>query len=463
MANQRLSAGSLSRLLLISCASACSADVVDLGRGDMSPLVERGPLCPAFPYVAGSTYVTNQGELEALRGCEQIQGDLVVDVFAGADTSPLASLRAIDGSLVLGAYPVSLPGSTYSYPADIPLDVLVADIIEQGYLTSLHGLEALERVGAFYLRGVGVADLSELESLGAVGTQLDGLSTGLVEIYDAPNLTSLTGFENVINLTQLLLGGNTALQSLSGLVVNSNTGVVSIDGSPELRSLAELAPISYLAGLGLSNVGIRNLDDLVNLGQVVDLTLMSNPELENVDRLGSLTTIESLTLSRNPKLASIPALPDLSGELRYVFIDSNPELRSVSLGLPPSATSYVSRGRPIDSSVGFFEIRGNSKLETLSLAAGLEKADYLNVDGNSSLTSIDFGSLRSLDRLALEDNPALTTLVLGNLQSVDALWVTDNPLLSTAALGNVLTFERVLRGNADDGAQPAAADAAPLP
>ena len=264
-------------------------------------------------------------------------------------------------------------------------------------------------------------------------------------------------------MTRLSLVNNPALQSLRGLALTANIGGVSIDGSPGLSSLIELAPVVSLAAFGLANVGVRNLDDLENLYQVVDLNLANNPELENVNRLSAFVAIESLSITRNPKLTSIPALTNLSSGLSLVLIEANPELRSIALGLTQTVTAYVTRGRPTDSSAGFFEIRNNPKLETLALAAGLEKADYLTVDGNASLASIEFGSLRSLDRLTIEDNTALATLVLGGLQTVDSLWVTDNPLLVTAPLGSVLSFERVLRGNADDGAEPAAAGEDTLP
>ena len=195
MTNQRSSSGSLSCLLLSACVSACSADVVDLGGGDMSPLVERGARCADSVIIAEPVRVTNQVELEALRGCEAIQGDLIVEIFAGADTSPLASLRTVDGVLGFGAYPDPLPGSVFDYPAEPATDVLVEDIIEQGYLTSLHGLEALEQVGSIALNGVGVPDLSAFESLRSLFNPFDASSTGLVEIDNAPNLTSLAGFE----------------------------------------------------------------------------------------------------------------------------------------------------------------------------------------------------------------------------------------------------------------------------
>jgi hypothetical protein len=462
MTNQRLSSRALPCLLLVSCVSACSADLVDLGGGEMVPSVERGARCLDSPIVtADAVYVTNQAELETLRGCEELRGELIIEIFAGADTSPLGSLRSVGGSLVIGAIPELRPGSEYDYPDDTSR-AYVSEIIEQGYLPSLHGLGAIESVAHLALNGVGVRDLSDFESLRSVSNYFGGSITGMVQIYDAPNLTSLAGLENVRDVMQLVLNGNPALESLDGLVVGSSMGGVSIDGSPRLSSLRELAPVVSAVGLGLFETGVRNLDELENLGQVVDINLSGNLDLENIDRLGALSGMESLTIAGNPRLTSIPTLSNLFGFLTTVVIEGNAELRTIALGLTAGATAYITRGRPTESSAGFFEIRNNPKLETLALAAGLEKADYLTVDANASLASIDFGSLRSLDRLALEDNPALTTLVLGDLQTIDSLWVTDNPLLTSAQLGNVLSFERVLRGNADDG-EPAAAGADTLP
>jgi hypothetical protein len=459
MTHQDVSAGPLAFMLLAFIASACSADVVDLGGGELQSA--RGVRCTESVIVTEPVRVTSQVELEALRGCEQVDGDLTVEIFAGADLSPLASLRTVDGVLGIGAFPAPTDLHTLDSAQRAEQSRQVREVLDRGYLISLHGLEAVERVGGLSLYGVDTPDLSAFESLSSVSYSFTTISSGAVEIEAARYLTSLSGLENARDITILNLRGNTGLQSLAGLIVSDTLGAIGIENSPQLSDLSQLSAMTYVSVLSLTNVGVRNLDALESLNQVSDLELDSNPELENVDRISGLVTLEGLSISRNPKLTSIPALSYLGSGLSFVSIDANPELRGIALGLTPSATAYISRGRPTESSAGFFEITRNPKLETLALASGLEKADYLTVWRNSSLASIDFGTLRSLDTLALQDNPSLTTLVLGDLQTVDSLVVTDNPLLVTAPLRGLLSFEQSLSGNADDAPIKESKSAAP--
>src|SRR5688572_20738638 len=177
----------LTPLSLISLACG-RADVVDLG-GEGGPDIVRGARCPDSPVVAESVRVTQQSELEALFGCERVDGDLTVEFFAGADVAPLAYLREVRGAFVLGAYPEALAGEDSNDYFDRV--ALAEENIEQGYVTSLHGLEALERVGMLSLTGIGAPDLLALQSLRSVDSPGFESYGGILQVTSAANLVSL--------------------------------------------------------------------------------------------------------------------------------------------------------------------------------------------------------------------------------------------------------------------------------
>jgi hypothetical protein len=81
--------------------------------------------------VSRSLVVSNQAELDALDGCERINGDLELRVFPGIDETPLLSLRVVAGVL-----------SVYAAGEETPSE------IER----PLDGLRALEIVPALSLR-----------------------------------------------------------------------------------------------------------------------------------------------------------------------------------------------------------------------------------------------------------------------------------------------------------------------
>jgi hypothetical protein len=435
--------------LMLPVLGACSADTVDLGGGNVSQNLQRGSRCADSVVVAGAVRVANQAELEALLGCEEVTGDLSIEVFEGADLSPLSALRAVGGWLTLGDFP---QGGSESWTSEQygALRAQVDAAVEQGYLPSLGGLESLERVGDLEIYYASTPDLRAFESLRSVASHASGDFGGHFGLHQMPNLTNLIGLEQVRDMTQLVLVETTALESLEGLAPTEAMSDVNIVDSPKLGALTELSEVQEFGTLHLFNTGLRNLDALTNLTTVASsISLQGNLELENIDRLGQLYGVRTLFIGGNPLLTHVPALPHVS-DLVGVTITNNAELRSVSLDLVYIPGSNRVRGEELEANVGYIEVGGNPKLETLSLASSLTRADYVEVYDNTSLTSVDLGSLRNLDSLSIDYNAALTTLRANDLETVGWLSVLDNPLLSTAPLAGVKSFEAELRGNADD-------------
>ncbi|MEO8182459.1 MAG: hypothetical protein ABI895_26785 [Deltaproteobacteria bacterium] len=430
----------------IPLLAACASDTVPLGGGALPQPLAAGSRCIDSRVLDASVLVSNQAALDALAGCEEIEGDLIIEVFADAELSPLASLRAVGGDLQIGAY----PGSTREgYVDELPdLGDQFERGVEHGYLPSLAGLESLERTGNLQISHISSPSLSVFAGLRSIGSHRDASRAGRLVLDDNAGLVDFHGLENTRGINDVILTANPALEALDGLVLGQSLQHFSISDSPRLTELGLLAPLGSLNTLSLSGTGVRNLDDLQNLISVLDVSLSDNLELENVEGLSQLWIVESLSFRRNPRLARLPAFAEASALRSFVAID-NPELGAIALQLPPPPDGErVVHGRYIAIGPGVIEIAQNAKLQTISLAAGLPLAQDVAIYDNASLASIDLGTLKSLDSLSLTDNDRLTRLDLGALQTINYLMVIDNPLLSTVELERIRTFEQLVLRNA---------------
>jgi hypothetical protein len=450
MSNIACVRNSLRWLTCMPLLAACASDTVPLGGGDLRPPLPAGSRCSESPVLTGAVHVSNQAELAALAGCEEIEGDLIIEVFQGADVSPLASLRTVGGDFQLGAY----PGSDRDNIEGDEIDELQRTFqlgLRYGYLPSLAGLESLERTGNLQIAHISAPSLSVFANLRNIGSHGDVSRAGWLRLEDNAGLVDLRGLENARGIGDLILLDNPAVESLDGLVEVSTLQNLNILNSPQLSELGQLASIGSLNTLILDNVGVRNLDDLQHLGEVTELSLTNNPELEHVDSLSHFYGT-SLVFQDNPRLVRLPAFD--RGSVDTLLVIGNAELSAISLALPtPSSGGLNLQGVKVEVRPHVLEITENPKLQTISLAAGLRLAQYVAIYENAALTSIDFGSLQDLDTLLVNDNPRLTQAGRGELQTIDSLIVTGNPLLSTVELEGVHTFEKKVLRNAPAPAQ----------
>lgn len=450
------SLGCISALALLH---GCLADdTVNLGGGEMGTESPRGARCIDSPVVAGDVHVASQAQMEELAGCEQIDGSLYVEIFAGADLSPLASLQAIDGTLKLGDLGPGLSIDEASALSQAEFDQRNEDrarILADGYLSSLAGLEGLKRAGVVAMQYITADDLAPLLSLREIGhADYDKQ----VRIEDAPFLRSLHGLENVELITGLALQRNPELESLAGVVLGEIADVVLVD-VPKLASLAELAPIGASSSLTLENVGVTSLDKLSSLSQVsTQLEIRRNAQLLNVDALQNVSA-GTVYIEENAQLRSIPALR-LMDSLDAVYVIDNPELESLGLALPPQWGGVTVQGGAPAAPVEAIDIGRNAKLRSVSLAEGLAQGRFVAIYDNPLLESLSLGTLNRVEDLRIEGNAALDSVDVAALQSVNILSVTGNPSLDTTAFADMRTFDLTLSGN---GADPSSTPSSPAP
>jgi hypothetical protein len=425
-------------LALVSALSACSNDVVDLGGGTLTQNVEYGSRCAESPVVEGDVRIRSQEELDALLGCEEIRGALDIDVFEDTDLAPLADLRAIDGNFFIGRVPDFPLGLTEEELAawQIEYDRAVA-IAEADWLSSLEGVESLERVGGLTLNRVSAPSLEPFGSLRLVSGGVAPGVAGALSIASAPR--------------QVGIYDNPSLESLDGLVVPSALDDLTLQDNPALTDIDALSPLETIQyDLFFTGIGVTNLDALANLQLVyMGLALFSNPELVQVDALQGLEGAEFLVFDDNAKLERLPDFENLASLDAFKAM-RNPALVAVSLNFPNLTAINIVDGNDTPLAASVIEIGENAQLASIAFEAGFRAAEMLSIYRNDALASIDLGSLERLDRLDIYGNTVLTEVSLGALRTVDSLRIMSNPSLTTSELRTVRTFESEFAGNADD-------------
>jgi hypothetical protein len=331
----------------------------DLGTAPLAPDDTR---CPQLPMT--QVEVHDQNELEALRGCTSIAGDLTIFPFAGADLTPLAQLERVGGTFTLGDPYEGSPPPTFA---------------------SLEGLESLRSVGSLVLRGVGARSLGPLSGLTQLGTS-GGITplSGYVIIDHCPAITDLSGLDDLEGLLGFIASSDAALVSIRGLRVPRLLNQFEIWDSPVNDISAARALQTVSISLSLTNTALSDVADLAALADVGELQLSNNLSLTDLSGLAGLWSAHSLAFDGNPRLESVPEFPLLSTRMS-LFINDNPLLLEV-LGMP--------RLRSIESA----RFSDNPLLSRLLALSAVESAGDVYVDGNPALTELDLGRLSQVER-----------------------------------------------------------------
>jgi hypothetical protein len=264
--------------------------------------------CPAL--VNGRLEVRSQADLEALRGCTRIEGDLAIYPFGDEDLTPLAALASVGGVLVLG--------DPFTEPAPL------------GF-SSLAGLESLQTVSALLLRGVRTPSLQSLQAL----TQLlpstgYAPSSRYVFIEQAPELADLRGLENLKGLNGFVARSNPKLVSIAGLDVPPALETFEVWDSP-VNDIGALGPLLTLtATLWFVNTGLTNVHGLEGIRDVDQLQFSRNAALEVLTGLSALTSVRYVEIRDNPLLSRVDALSGIESAYQIDVID-NPLLGELDL------------------------------------------------------------------------------------------------------------------------------------
>lgn len=445
----------LGRVAPLALLAACSSDVVDLGNDGLTQSLERGARCADSSIVRGPVEVNSQPELEALSGCEEVRGDLNIRIYDGTDLTPLASLRSVTGRFTLGLTADTTAENQDNWEEEAALREQVA---AAGWLTTLQGVESLERVGSLEMDRVAAPDLRPFSNLSSVAGNDDPLYAGHISIQRAPALVNLAGLENAAGVAEVSIHDTPALESLFGLRISRDVpGFISLGDCPLLSDIFALAPLESAGFLSIERCGVEDLDALQGLLYAESITIRENPELLEMFGIGNASFGE-LTIDANPRLVGVPTFVNGGNDVR-VRISGNSALESLALTLRVGFGSIEFEGQELFIGNAWIDIRDNPRLAALAIdnddpLIGISAGRLFAVHRNAALQRVDLGSLRTLELLSIGDNPELSEVVLGNLERANQISVNGNPKLVTAALRAVPTFEGTFSGNADDVAAP---------
>lgn len=283
---------------------------------------------PALTTLAGDVTIGDATDAAALRGVDEIGGDLVVD-GAALERLELPELRRLGGSLVVWRAPdlatVSVP-ALEEVGGDVSLYDLDAFDSFAGFsaLTTVGGslsvtrvplvrdfagLEGLEGLGdelyLYHLEGLRSAD--GLSSLASIGGDLQVLeayalrelrlpalrSAGRVELFEAdaltrvdlPALETVEGYELHECGSMVDLGSFPRVTALASLAVEWDAALSSLDGFPALTSAGsvkvEQVTVSSFAGLG----ALESIRDGLLVRGVRGAAALDLPALRSVGEL----------------------------------------------------------------------------------------------------------------------------------------------------------------------------------
>ncbi|MEZ4955022.1 MAG: hypothetical protein R2825_15760, partial [Saprospiraceae bacterium] len=260
----------------------------------------------------GDVILESQAEVDAFQGCEVIEGNLQIrpPLFSGLVTDihsllPLQSIKEVTGNIV---------------------------IENNEQLLSLEGLNNITKA-----RGLAIVNCDSLNDIRA----LSSLSGELyyITIMDNQVLTQIDGLEGITSVpTNISIDENEALQNVDGFSnltsVGTNTGAIHLGKNPNLTSLHGFGNIIQMAAdfQVVECVSLQNLDGLQNLQQIGGLVLVDNTQLKDVTALQGLTSVLNLfIIQRNPVLEDCCTFYDLivnNGIGGVIGIQDNPSFCS---------------------------------------------------------------------------------------------------------------------------------------
>ena len=300
---------------------------------DLTPLASLRRITGTLSIWGGNCHAGQNTGPASLAGLESLREVRAVDLscLRVTDLAPLAGLTTIARDLSIEMLPelTSLEGLHNVTNVGAALSINNCE-----KLTDLNGLRGLQRAGVRVFFGqIPITSLHGLEALTKVGepggesrvglyllpdlTSLDGLAIDWRPDHDiwfyATGITDVSALAGVSELTALRLDGNAALTSLTGLEqltvvrealeLGDNKNLVDITGLDNLESVGSLI---------LDNTSLTDVGPLPMLTAPGDVRISNNEQLTSVSVLAGSTELRSLVLEHNPALTAIPELADLA-------------------------------------------------------------------------------------------------------------------------------------------------------
>lgn len=413
-------------LALCATLLGCSDHSINMGEG--VPVVEEpappsSSRCADDPVLEGDVVVSSQEELDALEGCQRVNGDLIIEPFEGAHLRSLHALEAVSGALKIGDV-VNL-----FEPSDPRFYELAR--LQVAWLSSLEGLEALESADSLTVYGLTSADVRPLARLGR-------LTRGSLTFASAANLRSFDGLQSLTGVTSLYINNCDQLMSFDGLTLPGYMNWLHVSGA-DLRELQPLG-ITWVDGMTLESTRLHNLTAFSGLLDAREgISVKDNKELESLAGLDALQTVGTLTLWNNRVLASLPSFDQLY-RVENLHLVSNPRLAQLPTFPALTSPEWVTELDPTQALTGRLDVISVFNmpgLTTFTVPRGVASASVIKFTRNPNLRQIEFTQQSYIEYLSLHDNPLLETVSTGALERVTVLNLADNPLLPATTFDGV--------------------------
>jgi hypothetical protein len=410
-------------LFLAGCGEAMS-----LGTDEAPVIGEEEETCSVG---LEDVVATTQAEIEALRGCRELQGSLTVrlnyDEPGSLSLEPLESLEIVRGELWIN-----------------------------GPVTTLEGLESLQQVGALQLNSLRVTDLAPLRALTRVqgDPTLRAFATGgdgSIRFENCEGLIDLLGLENLTTWSRLSVESSNTLESLDGLQAPWHVDGLQLQALPSLNDVKALASVREVEWMVVSGTGLERFGAL-GLNTAGLLQISDNARLTDLDGFVALSSVEDLQIQNNDALVRIE-LSDLES-FDAISIVGNDVLTAVPY-YEADQLDYIWPNQTLGTTNprgrrALFEVGDNPLVTSIILPTTTSDLALVSIYRNASLASVDMGNLQRAETVWLLNNAVLASVAIPNLQGVDLLQIKDNPALSVAPFAAVRTFTLDVTGNLDE-------------
>lgn len=225
-------------------------------------------------------------------------------------------------------------------------------------ISDLHGIEQLSNLIELDLQNNQIRDISNLANL----AKLKKLNLKNNLIIDIGPLISLE------NLEYLNIYSNTTITSIKPIESLGNLRTLILGNVPVGNRPINLSNLERIHYLNLRNCGIKDVDFLSSLTNLVYLNLHSNSKIQTIEPLQNLTNLETLILANMP----------INDEI--VFLSGLDQLKYLNLR--------------------------NTDLSDISQLSHLVNLEYLNLHSNANIASINhIQNLYKLKHLILQNVP----------------------------------------------------------
>ena len=345
------------------------------------------------------------------------------------------SLRAINGRLLFSVNPLlsSLPDFQ-----NLKFVSQNLDIFQNGSLGTIdNNFPLLDSVGY----NINITFNSALQSI----SDFNSLKTVNVLAISSNGITSLSGFENVIDAEVISIDQNefltqwtgfSSLESMTGeFLVNGNDALVSIPTFPEVKRIDGRIYINENASL----LNLNSFPELLEVGN--NIGIQSNDKLEHCNSFAKLKTALNISYVWNNELLTVPSFDELevcnSLDLRYdpkleEFVGMPKLLACQSMLVTDNGITNFNITGPVDSTSLF--IRNNPQLVSIQGFNNLTQLPKGHIENNILLTSIpSFNNVTGAGSIEILKNVSLPVIdAFDNLlAATEHILIRENDLLES--------------------------------